>query len=148
MPKSKFAFKRKAPVASTPVAATLVSLPTVVPETSSAPASAPISTNVTLSSHSLQYINNTSVPDTSQASDLTISDLNKCIVNLLPREGESISQNDYLKISALHIRNLTDTVLLLPVIRGSVLCHDLRRCVVVVGCHQVRLPPARSYPPS
>ncbi|KAJ7865261.1 tubulin binding cofactor C-domain-containing protein [Mycena leptocephala] len=139
MPKSKFAFKRKAPVASTPVTATLVSLPTVVPETSSAPASAPISTNVTLSSHSLQYINNTSVPDTSQASDLTISDLNKCIVNLLPGEGESTSQNDYLKISALHIRNLTDTVLLLPVIRGSVLCHDLRRCVVGVGCHQFRM---------
>jgi hypothetical protein len=81
----------------------------------------------------------TSFPDTSEVSDLTISDLNNCIVNLLPdASGGHSSRDSSLKISALHIRNLTDTVLLLPIIQGSVLLHDLRRCVVVAGCHQVR----------
>ncbi|KAJ7672611.1 tubulin binding cofactor C-domain-containing protein [Mycena polygramma] len=136
IPKSKFAFKRKAPVASIP------SPVSSAPETlsSSQPESASISTNLTLSSHSLEYLTKASVPNSSQASDLTISDLHKCVVNLLPdASDESPAQEGYSQISALHIRNLTDTVLLLPVIRGSVLFHDLRRCVVVVGCHQFRM---------
>ncbi|KAJ6511275.1 tubulin binding cofactor C-domain-containing protein [Mycena vitilis] len=139
IPKSKFAFKRKAPSTSTQAPPTPVPS---APETSSSsqPESASISTNLTLSSHSLEYLTKASVPNTSQASDLTISDLHKCIVNLLAdTSDESSAQDGYSQISALHIRNLTDTVLLLPVIRGSVLFHDLRRCVVVVGCHQFRM---------
>ncbi|KAJ6588376.1 tubulin binding cofactor C-domain-containing protein [Mycena capillaripes] len=137
IPKSKFAFKRKAAAASTQDPPNVV--PTVVPERS--PQSQPMSTNLTLSSHSLRYLSNTSVPWKSQASDLTISDLTKCIVNLLPDAVDESSSQDSSdsKISALHIRNLTDTILLLPVIRGSVLLHDLRRCIVVVGCHQFRM---------
>ncbi|KAJ7130229.1 tubulin binding cofactor C-domain-containing protein [Mycena epipterygia] len=134
MPKSKFAFKRKAPVQSTSVHLSPVAI--AVPEDSESsqrPASVPMSTNLTLTSHSSRYLSQASLPPASQASDLTISDLNNCIVNLLPTESS------YLEISALHIRNLTDTILLLPVIRGSVLLHDLRRCIVVVGCHQFRM---------
>ncbi|KAJ7057016.1 tubulin binding cofactor C-domain-containing protein [Mycena amicta] len=125
LPKSKFAFRRKTPVAATSVAQPRPTAPAVV---APAPAS---STNLILSSHSRRYLTHSALPS-SNTSDLTISDLNQCIVNLLP--GTST-----LKISALHIRNLVDTVLLLPTIPGSVLLHDLRRCVVVVGCHQFRM---------
>ncbi|KAJ7253063.1 tubulin binding cofactor C-domain-containing protein [Mycena haematopus] len=135
IPKSKFAFKRKDPVP--PSETSLTHVPPVMAETSSEsqPDSTPMSTNLTLSSHSHQYLTVASLSDTSLSSDLAISDLDKCIVNFLPDAGNT----DTLKISALHIRNLTDTVLLFPVIQGSVLLHDLRRCVVVVGCHQFRM---------
>ncbi|KAJ7178009.1 tubulin binding cofactor C-domain-containing protein, partial [Mycena filopes] len=132
IPKSKFAFKRKPAVPSaTPVP---IPTPTAVPEISP-PESASLSTNLALSSHSLRYLSKDSLPPTSEASDLTISDLNKCIVNLLP----STQEGGHLRISAVHIRNLTDTVLILPPIQGSVLIHDLKRCVLVVGCHQFRM---------
>ncbi|KAJ6613567.1 tubulin binding cofactor C-domain-containing protein [Mycena sp. CBHHK59/15] len=137
VPKSKFAFKRKAP-APIPPSAPLVAL-AAAPETSSQ-SFAPTSTNLTLASHSRQYLSMTALPPAAQASDLTISDLKSCIVNLLPdAQGAPTDGSTYPEISALHIRNVTDTVLLLPVIRGSVLLHDLRRCIVVVGCHQFRM---------
>ncbi|KAJ7481538.1 tubulin binding cofactor C-domain-containing protein [Mycena latifolia] len=111
-----------------------------VPDISPQQESLPTSTNLTLSSHSMRYLSKASLPSTSQASDLTISDLNNCIVNLLPEpEGKSPPDGTFLEISALHIRNLTDTILLLPFIRGSVLLHDLRRCILVIGCHQFRM---------
>ena len=67
-------------------------------------------------------------------SDLSISDLDHCIVNLLPSAlSSSSSGNDTpLIITALHARNL------LPNVDGGALIHDLERCVVVLGCHQVR----------
>ncbi|KAJ6591055.1 tubulin binding cofactor C-domain-containing protein [Mycena vulgaris] len=138
LPKPKFSFKRKAPTASSPVPPSPVSI--TVPEASSQPDYLAISTNLTLSAHSSRYLSRASFPSASQASDLTISDLNKCIVNLLPDlAGEASAESNHLEISALHIRNLTDTILLLPIIRGSVLLHDLRRCILVVGCHQFRM---------
>ncbi|KAJ6463918.1 tubulin binding cofactor C-domain-containing protein [Mycena sanguinolenta] len=135
IPKSKFAFKRKAPVPSSEASSSPV--PPVVVEISSEsqPVSAP-TTNLALSSHSNQYLTIASIPYTAQTPDLSISDLDRCVVNLLPDAQDTDSS---LKISALHIRNLTDTVLILPAIQGSVLLHDLRRCVVVVGCHQFRM---------
>src|SRR6202044_929667 len=70
------------------------------------------------------------------------SDLDGCIVNLLPSavQHDNSSGGHQLGLSALHIRNVTGTVMLLPVIQGSVILHDLTRCVIVVGCHQVGLP--------
>ena len=108
-----------------------------------------VSTNLALSSHSNCYLTLDSLPTSllsSKHSDLTISDLDNCIVNLIPpvtelRKEQEPTPSGYLDISALHIRKLTNTVLLLPVIRGSVLLHDLTRCLVVVGCHQVPYTP-------
>jgi hypothetical protein len=47
-------------------------------------------------------------------------------------------QDSNLNFSALHIRDLSDCVLLLPFTQGSALIHDIRNCVLVLGCHQVR----------
>ncbi|KAF7319483.1 C-CAP/cofactor C-like domain-containing protein [Mycena chlorophos] len=128
VPKSKFAFKRKTPTAST---ASTQSAPPTLPRPNAAEPARETSANMILSSHARRYLTHDALPlKASPTSDLTISDLNHCIVNLLGPE---------LRISALHIRNLVDTVLLLPSIAGSVLLHDLRRCIVVVGCHQFRM---------
>ncbi|KAJ3549442.1 hypothetical protein NMY22_g886 [Coprinellus aureogranulatus] len=59
--------------------------------------------------------------------------LNRCVVNLLP------PKDSQLRFSALHIRNLSDSVLLLPFNDGSALIHDIKNCVLVLGCHQFRM---------
>ncbi|KAF7323883.1 C-CAP/cofactor C-like domain-containing protein [Mycena kentingensis (nom. inval.)] len=129
VPKTKFAFKRKAPAPTVP------SPPSASAGVAAAkPSPAPTATtNLSISCRSKHYLSLDALPPRdAPSSDLTISDLTQCIVNLLP-------PGDALQISALHIRNLADCVLLLPTIRGSILLHDLHRCVVVVGCHQFRM---------
>jgi len=65
------------------------------------------------------------------SADVSISDLDNCIVNLLPGD------EDYTKITALHVQRVSRSVVLLPQISGSIILHDLSECVIVVGCHQV-----------
>lgn len=157
-PKSKFAFKRKAskpPSAATPSAPKLESSVDGAPKPPlPEPAAGTLSTNLTLSSHSNKYLDRGFLPPSSHLSsqsDLTISELVGCVVDLLP--STDAGDTAQLDISALHIQKLADTVLLLPTIKGSVLLHDLTRCVIVVGCHQVSLSfqravlPLRTYIP-
>lgn len=97
-----------------------------VPEPIHAP-----STYLTLSNHSHARLSFASLPTARDyaESDVTIADLDNCIVDLISSSTPVLT--------ALHIRNLTNTILLLPVIKGSVLLHNLTRCIIVVGCHQV-----------
>ncbi|KAF8062274.1 tubulin binding cofactor C-domain-containing protein [Lyophyllum atratum] len=137
-PKSKFAFKRKAPVAHTTSSVPAPQFNSGVP----GPALQPTTTNLSLSSHSHQYLTLESLPKSPYLQDLAISDLDHCIVNLIPPlPSDDVDQTpDFpLEISALHIRNLSDTVLLIPPIHGSVLIHELTRCTIVIGCHQFRM---------
>ena len=147
MPKSKFAFKRR-PAAA--VAATSFESLTSEPSstqtpppplhTQNAPPSSAASAHLSLSCHSHRYLTREDLPSHPAQSDLSISDLDHCIVNLLPSALSSSSSgiDTPLIISALHARNLSDCVVLLPGVDGSALIHDLERCVVVLGCHQVR----------
>jgi len=148
VPKAKFAFKRKAPAASSQL--TTSTLPTV--ETTSGNLSCPTpqtsTSNLALSSRSFEYITLEPLQNSIMQQDMTISDLDHCIVNLIPpaklvkddavQDGR-VHGSFSLDISAIHVRNLTDTVLLLPSIDGSVLLHDLSRCTLVLGCHQFRM---------
>ena len=158
VPKTKFAFKRKAP--QKPASP----LPLSVPQSSSAPAPttagarAPISpdpatTGLTISGHSRSYLTRSSLSSPwNTPSDLTISDLDSCIVNLVSSEsnsspldaGADASQTPHF--TALHVRNLSNTVLILPAIGGSALLHDMRNCVIALGSHQVRGLAAFSIP--
>ena len=93
------------------------------------------SSHVSLCGMTDRYISWSSLPlSRSSATDLAISNLTRCVVNLLPDDS-----NNTTSISALHVRNLTDTVLLLPRIDGSALLHDMKNCTIVLGCHQVRV---------
>ena len=68
------------------------------------------------------------------ATDLSISDLDGCVVDLL----SSALAPQPLTFNALHARNVRNTVLLLPFVEGSAMIHDMDNCVIVLGCHQVR----------
>jgi tubulin-specific chaperone C len=143
-PKSKFAFKRKekattdnTSVATSPPPATPPSVDTQEGTTG----------NFALSSQSHTYLTFESLPSiqhSSPSSTLTISKLDACVVNLLPSPrppSDSLNDNhpELIRLSAIHVHNLSNTVLLLPFIEGSMLLHDLARCIVVIGCHQVSL---------
>lgn len=92
------------------------------------------SSHVSLSGHSHKYLSWSSLPPiNSEATDLAISNLDHCVINLLSGEPSGTRH----AISALHARNLVNTVLILPLINGSALMHDLTNCTIVLGCHQV-----------
>ncbi|THU97622.1 hypothetical protein K435DRAFT_777907 [Dendrothele bispora CBS 962.96] len=74
-----------------------------------------------------------------RSSDLGLSDLDHCVVNFVTPSPSYVFENEVLDISAVQIRNVKNSVLLLPRINGSVMLHDLRDCVVVLGCHQFRM---------
>jgi tubulin-specific chaperone C len=93
------------------------------------------SSHISLSGHSNRFLSWAALPPpTSTATDIAISDLSHCVVNLLSHDSDSSES----VASALHVRNVVNTVLLLPRINGSALLHDLRNCIIVLGCHQVR----------
>jgi hypothetical protein len=99
----------------------------------------------TISRRQQQYLSLSSLPAfdcSSQRLDITISELDNCVVNLmspLDRDSLSVSEkpSQVLKISAIRVQNITNTLLMLPQIEGSILLQDLSRCTIVVGCHQV-----------
>ncbi len=140
--KPKFSFKRKANKGKESIALTSsvkmdekVSVTTDLDPSKSDTNAESTSNHISLSGLSDAYLSWSSLPShTSDATDLAVSDLTRCVVNLLPDE----SANPGRAISALHVRNLVDTVLLLPRIEGSALLHDMKNCIIVLGCHQVR----------
>ena len=140
--KPKFSFKRKANKGKEVIELTSsvhmdekVSITTDMEAMQEDAKEDPSFSHVSLSGMTDSYITWTSLPlSKSSATDLAISNLTRCVVNLLPDDS-----NNTTSISALHVRNLTDTVLLLPRIDGSALLHDMKNCTIVLGCHQVRV---------
>ncbi|CCM02004.1 uncharacterized protein FIBRA_04078 [Fibroporia radiculosa] len=134
--KPKFAFKRKANKPTIPLSSETkpTTEPVFQPHESD-----PSSGGLSLSNHSYQYLTLGSIPTSSASSDLTISELDHCIVNLLLPDATHASISPPPKITALHVRNVRNSVLILPRIDGSALLHDLSRCVFVLGCHQYRM---------
>ena len=148
VPKTKFAFKRKASSKPTTTSQQLASQSTSTPSSSPQLATPQSSTGLTISKHSHRYLTFSSLssPWTSP-SDLTISDLSNCVVNLSTPDGDPNTPEAAAGIAsrelftALHIRNLSNTVLILPVITGSALLHDLEGCVIALGSRQVKISP-------
>ncbi|KAL1717593.1 tubulin binding cofactor C-domain-containing protein [Schizophyllum commune] len=116
------------------------------------------STNLLLSSHKSKYLTVTDLPAPfKQESDLALADLEGCVVDLLGRadlsggavdvdspgrvgvDDPTLRDPSLLNISAVHIRNISDSLIVLPLISGSVMLHDITRSIVVVGCHQFRM---------
>ncbi|KAI8145667.1 tubulin binding cofactor C-domain-containing protein [Fennellomyces sp. T-0311] len=65
--------------------------------------------------------------------DVLLSNLERCTVILTTGQ-----------VSALHIKNLSQCVVVCGAIRGSVLMYGFTRSVIAVGCHQFRMHDARS----
>ncbi|KAI0317982.1 tubulin binding cofactor C-domain-containing protein [Amylostereum chailletii] len=142
--KLKFAFKRKtqkpAAQSDNPQTQTLGSQARTSTELSSAPPTSDPSMFRTLSSHSHKYLKLTSLPPPppSEAgpsqTDLTIADMRSCIIDLCSSSTSSNSNEPFF-FTALHIRDITDSVLVLPPVRGSVLLHNITRSVVAFRMH-------------
>ncbi|KAJ2925339.1 hypothetical protein H1R20_g11792, partial [Candolleomyces eurysporus] len=148
-PKSRFTFKRTAAAPTAAVAAPppiqAISPPLSTPvepadgsqaSLAGLPEPPPLSKGLELANHSSRYLSYDDLPlkvTPDVSPDLAISNLTRCIVNMLP------PQDSNLNFSALHIRDLSDCVLLLPFTEGSALIHDVRNCVLVLGCHQFRM---------
>ncbi len=138
LPKKKFAFKRKAdrpPVLAVP---TLPPSPQATPPQPGRDHLSAVSTFQKLSARSNCRLSWQSLPtfgDDTPTFDLTISDLNRCIVDLCS-PAKIASPYHQLSLTALHIRDLKDTILILPNVKGSVLLHNLHTCTVIIACHQ------------
>ena len=134
--KPKFAFKRKVQKPSSAPSPSVVSSDVSGLQektTSQAEAQRP-SSSASLSGHRHQYLSRASIPALlTSATDLSISDLDMCIIDL----QDVSSDAQPLVFNALHMRNVHNTVLLLPSIHGSAMIHDMQNCVAVLSCHQV-----------
>ncbi|KAH9053606.1 tubulin binding cofactor C-domain-containing protein [Lactarius vividus] len=134
LPKKKFAFKRKGDRA--PVLAMPTSLQATPPQPRQDHMSA-VSTFHKLSARSNCRLSLQSLPtfeDDTPTFDLTISDLNRCIVDLCS-PAKIATPYHQLSLTALHIRDLKDTILVLPNMKGSVLLHNLHTCTVIFRMH-------------
>lgn len=141
MPKTKFAFKRKTDKPN------LSSTPPLPPSSRSAdgPGEGEAIPNMSnfhkLSSHSNRRLSMRSIPalvEEAQSFNLTISDLERCVVDLR-NMAETAPRQKQTWLTALHARGLRDTILLLPNVKGSVILHDLHRCTVIVASHQASI---------
>jgi len=134
--KPKFSFKRKAVQgAPTPVADTEAQNVHKQPtsdKASSVLAPAP-SDVMSIRSLSHRYLDTSFWFPSENRSELSISTIENCIVNLLPRADQELS------LSAVHVAHLSDSILLLPQIKGSMLLHNIKNCVIVASCHQFRM---------
>lgn len=122
----KFSFKRKATKSKSATEHASIVRP---PPTKSQPTL--FESARALAAFSNRYLTMLDVRSPNSSADVSISDLDNCIVNLLPGD------EDYTKITALHVQRVSRSVVLLPQISGSIILHDLSECVIVVGCHQV-----------
>ncbi|TFK75641.1 hypothetical protein BDN72DRAFT_757507 [Pluteus cervinus] len=138
-PKSKFAFKKKKVLPSS-TAAPVAPEPAVQTADISALPLSESSSHLSLSHQSKAYLGWSLIPTASSAQcDLTISNLDHCIVNLLPISNGTPDETKGTNISAIHIYDVSNSILLLPMISGSVLLHNLQNSIVVIGCHQFRM---------
>lgn len=130
VPKSRFAFKKKAgPLSTTTPTPPTLPQPTATNTTTYHETSASTSTPT---SH-LQFTNKTNTYITSQsdtsAQEIILRELDSCIVDLIGAGG--------LEVTALYAKGLRRCVVVCGLVKGSVRMEECKECVVVVGCHQV-----------
>ncbi|EIN14501.1 TBCC-domain-containing protein [Punctularia strigosozonata HHB-11173 SS5] len=156
VPKSKFAFRRAAPPAPSgppPSGSTRRTSGQPAMSTSSAPSSQATTmsdtsassasasrpaTDLTLRGQTHSYLDLSWTPSAGRSElSVAIADLDHCVVNLLP--STSSSRRAPTQFSAVHILNVTNSLVLLPPLSGSIMVHDARRSTIVAGCHQLRI---------
>ncbi|KIY67462.1 hypothetical protein CYLTODRAFT_422493 [Cylindrobasidium torrendii FP15055 ss-10] len=120
-PTSKFSFKRKAAAPKTTPASAKATT-SVSPSTKerSDEAIVTIADRV----HEIVHIDH----PVGRTTDISISNLTSCVVDLLG-----------YAISAVHVHNVRDSILLLPHLQSTTMIHDMENSIVVVGCHQFRM---------
>jgi len=134
--KTKFAFKRKVKTPSTETATpALVITPTITARTT-------YSASRTISNRSNCHLSRSCLSGISSSTDqieVSITNISGSILNLLPSKDESTLSANIISLSALHISDIQDSILILGHVDGSIMLHNLTNCVVVAGCHQFRM---------
>ena len=128
----RFAFKRTTP--ATPKTADVV--PTTAPPALDPPSAESLA--LSIADRTYVYLCAADLPAEQLLArgehDISLSNLSHCIIDFVSRP-----KNERLgKIRALHARNVTRCVLIMPSIEGSALLHEFKDCTIVLGCHQVR----------
>lgn len=118
--KGKFAFKKKAG-SSARKGVSVQSSNTELQVTKSPPAN-----NALVQPKEYRFLTAAVLSDSSSDSGLTISNLSHCVVNVATSD-----------LTAIHIQNVKDSLLLLGEVKGSLLAHDLDRCTILICSHQV-----------
>lgn len=143
MPRPRFAFRSKPNTDGVTSLSPVIELEDNRSDFTSMDSKTPGNTSEIMFPRSYQFLDTSSFLSDNHH-NLTIADLDHCIVNFFPNStnSEKDSSKEHISqlgIFALHIRSITDTVLVLPPVHGSVLVHNLARCTLVVKCHQFRM---------
>ncbi|KAG2136047.1 tubulin binding cofactor C-domain-containing protein [Suillus clintonianus] len=140
--KTKFAFKRKAKIPASASASSETATPPASAIAPAIPAAIISSTSRTISDHSNCYLSRSCLCGTSSSTDhveVSIIRISSSILNLLTTKNESTLSANTISLSALHIRDIQNSILILGTVDGSIMLHNLTNCVVVAGCHQFRM---------
>ncbi|ORY97874.1 tubulin binding cofactor C-domain-containing protein [Syncephalastrum racemosum] len=131
-PKPKFSFKSRKPKIPSSVGnpSSLVSLPLQQPDQPKQPDPSPLTSLtgnvITFSQCHNQLVRPSSLPGHSV--DVALSELDRCFVWLKDTP-----------ISALHIKNVTNSVIICSKIEGSALIYGLTHSILTTACHQFRM---------
>jgi hypothetical protein len=157
VPKPKFAFKRNVPPSSAPTPSAsetkqhppepVASVSTMLTDSSVQSTIAldssipPVmsETDIAICKQTQRYLGLPSAPGEGGSEiSVTIADIDRCVVNLLPLSSSSSPAHpSHPRLSAVHLLNATNSIILLPVLSGSLMVHGATYCTLVVGCHQV-----------
>lgn len=135
--KTKFAFKRKVKIS--PSASAGTATPPAPVNAPAIPTSTISSTSRTISDHSNCYLSRSCLSGPSSSTEVSIIRISSSILNLLTTTNELTLSANTVSLSALHIRDIQNSILILGTVDGSIMLHNLTNCVVVARCHQFRM---------
>jgi hypothetical protein len=137
--KTKFAFKRKVKIPASTSAETAT--PPAPANAPAIPTSTISSASRTISDHSNCYLSRSCLSSPSSSTDhieVSIIRISNSILNLATTNELTPSANT-VSLSALHIHDIENSILVLGTVDGSIMLHNLTNCVVVAECHQFRM---------
>jgi len=86
-----------------------------------------------------EYITSATLADDIKTpSEVTLTDLDGCVVDFLERPLSSDARPSPVR-TALHVNDICNSVLVLGKVDGSAMLHNIERCTIVLKCHQLRI---------
>ncbi|KAG1811252.1 tubulin binding cofactor C-domain-containing protein [Suillus subaureus] len=129
--KTKFAFKRKVKISASASAETAT--PPAPVNAPAIPTSIISSASRMISNHSNCYLSSSCLSGPTSSTDhigVSIIRISSSILNLLTTTNELTLSANTVSISALHIRDIQNSILILGTVDGSIMLHNLTNC----GC--------------
>lgn len=133
-PKAKFAFKRGATKPSTTKAYASISQSSSQISSGTTPENAALtSTPADTLPPALAFVNRSqerlTTGELPSGADILLAGLSECVADLRGPDT----------VTAVQIRDVTNSIIVLPAVHGAVMIHGATRCTIVVSCRQVKL---------